>query len=102
LSPIEGTYPLPSNAVFVEPGQEPGPLKARRLLPDGAAWEVVDDFRYIMLWDTLTVHPVPNKLALGELPPQGMTHLAPPPYDQQKHERPAWDARLNVWIAISD
>jgi hypothetical protein len=102
LSPIEGTYPLPSNAVLVEPGPEPGPLKARRLLPDGSAWEVVDDFRYIMLRDTSTARPVPNTLALGDQPPAGITHLTQPIYSPQDCRCAVWDGQLNVWIAAPD
>lgn len=102
LSPLEGAYPLPSNAVFVEPGPEPGPLKTRRLLPDGSAWEVVDDFRYIMLWDTLTALPVPNRLMLGETSSAGVTHLAPPIYDPQECKCAVWDKHLSAWTAAPD
>jgi hypothetical protein len=102
LSPLEGTYPLPSNAVFVEPGLDPGPCKTRRLTQDGNAWEVVDDFRYIMLWDTSTAHPVPNVLALGEAPAANVTHLAPPTYDVQDCKCSVWDTETNAWIAVPD
>jgi len=102
LSPLEGSYPLPSNAVFVEPGPEPGPLKARRLLPDGSAWEVVDDFRYIMLWETSTARPVANALALGETPPVGTTHLMPPIYDAKECQCAVWEEHLNAWVAAPD
>lgn len=102
LSPLEGTYPLPSNAVLVEPGPEPGPLKARRLLPDGSAWEVVDDFRYMMLWDTSSARPVPNALTLGEVPQVGMTHIPPPSYDPQACKLVTWDDQLRTWISVPD
>ncbi|GLQ93454.1 phage tail protein [Dyella acidisoli] len=102
LAPLEGTYPLPNNAVFVEPGADPGLQKARRLTQDGNAWEVVDDFRFIMLWDTSTAHPMPNTLTLGEMPPQGVTHLPPPAYGVQDYKCPAWDAEANAWIAAPD
>lgn len=102
LSPLEGTYPLPSNAVFVEPGVDPGPWKARRLMQDGSTWEVVDDFRYIMLWDIATATPVPNALALGETPSVSTTHLAPPTFDAQDCTCAVWDAKANAWIAAPD
>lgn len=102
LSPLEGTYPLPSNVVFVEPGPDPGPRKARRLKQDGSAWEVIDDFRYIMLWDTSTAQPVSNALALGETPPAGTTHLPPPTFEVRDHKCAAWDTDLHAWIAAPD
>ena len=102
LSPLEGTYPLPNNATFVEPGPNPGPLKARRLMQDGSAWEVVDDFRYIMLWDTSTAQPMPNALALGEAPPVDVTHLAPPTFEAKDCKCAAWDTDKHAWIAAPD
>jgi hypothetical protein len=102
LSPLESIYPLPSNAVFVQPGADPGPQKARRLTQDGSAWEVVDDFRYIMLWDKATARPVPNTLTLGEALPVSVTHLAPPTYDAQDCKCSIWDIETNAWIAVPD
>jgi hypothetical protein len=102
LSPLEGIYPLPPNAVFAEPGSNPGPLKAQRLAADGSAWEVVDDFRYIMLWDTKTVLPIPNPLSLGETPPVGVTHLTPPVYDPQDCKCAVWDEHQGTWTTAPD
>jgi hypothetical protein len=102
LSPLEGTYPLPSNAVFVEPGPDPGPRKTRRLSLDGTRWDVVDDFRYIMLWDTATAQPIPNALALGETPPAGTTHLAPPRFEANDYQCATWGAEANAWVAAPD
>jgi hypothetical protein len=102
LSPLEGTYPLPSNAVFVEPGSDPGPRKARRLSQDGTRWDVVDDYRYIMLWDTVTAQPIPNALALGETPSAGTTHLAPPRFEANDYKCAAWDVGTNSWNAAPD
>ena len=102
LSPLEGIYPLPSNAVVVEPGPDPGLLKTWRLLPDGSAWEVVDDFRYIMMWDTSTAYPVPNTLALGEPPSIGTTHRIPPRFEPHECKCPAWDEHLKAWAVVPD
>ncbi|HKT28759.1 phage tail protein [Dyella sp.] len=102
LSPLEGTYPLPSNATFVEPGSNPGPLKARRLAQDGSTWEAVDDFRYIMLWDTKTALPVPNTLALGNMLPPGITCITPPTYSSQDCKCAAWDEGQGAWVAAPD
>ena len=102
LSPLEGIYPLPNNAVFVEPEAPPGVRKALRLVADGSRWEIVDDFRYIMLWDTSTARPVANTLSLGERLPAGVTHLTPPAYDPKECKCPVWDEHLDAWIAVPD
>lgn len=102
LSPLEGTYPLPSNAIFVEPGPAPGPLKTHRLTQDGGTWEVVDDFRYIMLWDTSTARPVPNTLMLGGKPPSSLTHIAPPLCDPKDRTHSVWDPLTNTWTIAPD
>jgi hypothetical protein len=102
LSPLEGFYPLPSNATFAQPGADPGPRKTRRLSQHGTDWEVVDDFRYIMLWDTSTALPVPNTLTLGEMPPPGLTHVAPPGNDLKDGVHPVWDELSNMWTVVPD
>jgi len=102
LSPLEGAYPLPFNATFADPGEDPGPQKTRRLLPDGSAWEVVDDFRFIGLWNTATTNAVPNDLALGDKLPDGVTNKAPALYGQFDRKANEWDASVTDWRAIPD
>jgi hypothetical protein len=102
LSPLEGIYPLPFNATFADPGEDPGPQKTRRLLPDGSAWEVVDDFRFVCLWNTATLAVVPNFVALGDKLPDGVTNKAPTLYGQLDHTANEWDASANDWRAVPD
>jgi hypothetical protein len=102
LSPLEETYPLPSNATFVDPGSDPGPHKTRRLVQDGTGWDVVDDYRYIMLWDTTTAQPLPNTLALGEVPSTSVTHLAPPGYALDECRCSVWDDAAQAWSVAPD
>ena len=99
---FDGTYPLPVNATFAEPGEDPGPQKKARLLPDGSAWEIVDDFRRGGLWDTATAMHIPNTLALGEHPPKGMTAVPPPLYGPSDRKAAFWNASTNAWDSVSD
>ena len=52
---------------------------ARNLRLDAArqAWELVPDYRGVMLWDTGTATPLPNRLLLGDDLPEGVTVLPP-------------------------
>jgi hypothetical protein len=102
LSPLEGIYPLPFNATFADLGEDPGPQKTRRLVPDGSAWEVVSDYRFIGLWSTETATPVPNTLALGESLPAGVTTKAPIYFRQSDHKANQWDSEAGEWVVVPD
>lgn len=97
LAPIEGVYFLPENVVEVAPTAVPGPNQKHRLNAAGDAWEVVADFRRVMLWDTATVRPVLNTLQLGELPPVGVTAVQPAMYDERMPLRNVWGAKAKAW-----
>lgn len=97
LSPIEQVYYLPNNVVEVEPPKNLGRNQAARLNDAGDAWEVVNDYRRVMLYDTSTARPVPNSLQLGDLPAKGVTAAAPAQYSDHMPLRSVWDPGAGVW-----
>lgn len=102
LAPIEGKYFLPENVVDVSPI---GTLRARekfRLNAEGDAWEIVNDFRRVMLYATATGRIVPNALALGDALPVGVTAEPPPIHSDQEPIRVVWDSKASAWREESD
>lgn len=97
LSPIEGEYFLPANVVIAAPSGTLGPRQAFRLNTAGDAWEVVDDFRRVMLYNTETGRIVPNTLALGDALPAGITADPPPIHSDQEPIRVVWDSQARAW-----
>lgn len=73
LSELEGRYPLPPNTVATVPAPPAGLYQRHRLSPTSASWELVPDYRGVMLYSTDTAAPVANTLALGDALPQGYT-----------------------------
>lgn len=102
LSPLEATYFLPRNVVAIAPPEPLGANERARLNADGSAWEIVPDFRRVMLWDTATCTPMANTLALGERVPEGATAEAPPVH---RHDTPltnVWDSDARAWRPLPD
>jgi len=97
LSPIEGEYFLPSNVVIVAPSGDLGPNQAFRLNASGDAWDVVADYRRVMLYDIATARVVPNMLAFGDALPVGVTAVPPPIHSEQAPLRNVWDANAGAW-----
>jgi hypothetical protein len=97
LSPLEGTYYLPRNVVEVAPPSDVGAHARARLNGDSTAWDVVPDYRRVMLWDTATCRPVPNTLALGDALPEGVTADAPPILSSDTPLRNVWDSDARAW-----
>jgi hypothetical protein len=97
LSPLEGTYYLPRNVVAIAPPIDVGAHARARLHEDGAAWEIVPDFRRVMLWETATCRPVPNTLALGDVLPEGVTADAPPILSSDAPLMNVWDHNARAW-----
>jgi hypothetical protein len=97
LSPLEGTYYLPRNVVEVAPPSDVGAHARARLNSDGTTWDVVPDFRRVMLWETATCRPVPNTLALGDALPDGVTAEAPPILSSDAPLMNVWDSDARAW-----
>lgn len=102
LSPLEGTYFLPRNVVDIAPPVITEPHRRARLNDEGTAWEIVPDFRRVMLWDTTTTLPVANTLALGDTLPDGITADAPPIVSAQEPLTNVWDREAQAWCQVPD
>lgn len=102
LSSQDGTYSLPENTVECVPGDDAGLFKTFRLLPSMEGWEPVPDYRRVMLYDTATAQPVPNRLALGEELPDTVTTTQPIAFSPFDYKRNQWDANARTWRAIPD
>lgn len=102
LSPLEATYYLPRNVVEVAPPMDLGIHERARLNVDVSAWEVVPDFRRVMLWDTATCTPIANVLALGERVPDGATAEAPPILSHDTPLTNVWDSNAKMWRQLPD
>lgn len=98
----DGAWHLPEGTVEVAPAQDPGQCQALRLADDGGRWELVIDFRNRMLWDTATAMPVPNRLALGEPLPSGVTLAEPFRLDGTTPQCNAWDVGRGEWTLQPD
>lgn len=70
LSPLEATYFLPRNVVAIAPPEPLGANERARLNADGSAWEVVPDFRRVMLWETPPVRRSPTPLPSASVCPR--------------------------------
>lgn len=97
LSPLEATYFLPRNVVAIAPPTALGTHECARLNVDGTAWEVVPDFRRVMLWDTATCTPIANTLALGDALPAGVTAEPPPVLRSDAPLTNVWDDNAQAW-----
>lgn len=98
----DGAWHLPDRTVDVAPSQSPGECQALRLSDDGKRWHVVADYRNRMLWDTRTAMPVPNRLALGEGLPKGLTLAEPFRLDGTTPQCNAWDDDQRQWVLHPD
>ncbi|TGR41842.1 hypothetical protein EN794_039395 [Mesorhizobium sp. M00.F.Ca.ET.151.01.1.1] len=98
----DGSCPLPYNTVDFPPTEPLGPHQTWRINEARSAWEVVDDFRDVMLWDTATGYPVANRLALDERPPVGTTTLPPLPIASGQRLSNRWDAQRGAWELVPD
>jgi len=102
LSPLEGTYYLPRNVVAIAPPSIVDPHRRARLNDDGTAWDIVPDFRRVMLWDTATGLPVANALALGDTLPDSVTADAPPVFSAHEPLQNVWDRAALAWRQVPD
>ena len=102
LSPLEATYFLPRNVVAIAPPTNLGTHERARLNADGTAWEVVPEFRRVMLWDTATCTPIANTLALGDALPAGVTAEPPPVLRSDAPLTNVWDDAAGVWRQLPD
>jgi hypothetical protein len=102
LSPLEAAYFLPRNVVAIAPPAHLGSHERARLSVDGTAWEVVPDFRRVMLWDTTTCTPVANTLALGDALPANVTAEPPPILRSEMPLTNVWDDDVRTWRQLPD
>jgi len=98
----DGAWHLPDFTVDVAPLQPAAECQALRLSDDGKRWEVVSDYRNRMLWATSTAMPVPNRLALGDPLPEGVTLAEPVRLDGTTPQCNAWDPGRDEWILLPD
>ncbi|QTK47160.1 hypothetical protein [Xanthomonas euvesicatoria] len=102
LSELEGRYPLPPNTVAIAPAPPAGLYQRHRLSPTSGAWELVPDYRGVMLYSTDTATPVANTLALGDALPQGYTTSQPIAFLPSDYRRNVWDDARASWRADPD
>jgi hypothetical protein len=102
LSPLEATYYLPRNVVVMPPPSDLDANQRARRNADHTVWEVVPDFRRCMLWDTDTCTPIPNTLALGDMPPDHATAEAPPVLSDRTPLMNIWDSDTRAWRQLPD
>lgn len=102
LSPMDGTYPLPPATVDFAPGNEAGLFKRHRLTVSLDAWEMIADYRGVMLYDKATARPVPNTLTLGDSLPDKVTTSQPIAFTAIDYKRNEWDETASTWRAIPD
>ncbi|WP_285310338.1 hypothetical protein [Stenotrophomonas maltophilia group sp. Smal32] len=98
----DGAWYLPDHTVDVAPKRTAGEFQALRLSEDGKRWDVVADYRNRMLWDTRTAMPVPNRLALGDKVPKGVTLAEPFRLDGTTAQCNAWDDGQGLWVLQPD
>lgn len=102
LSELEGRYPLPPNTVSTAPAAPAGLYQRHRLSPAKGTWEVVPDYRGVMLYSTDTATPVANTLALGDALPLGCTTSQPIAFLPGDFRRNVWDDARASWRADPD
>ncbi|PPV04923.1 hypothetical protein XBLMG947_3890 [Xanthomonas bromi] len=102
LSELEGRYPLPPNTVANAPTPPAGLYQRHRLSPLSGTWELVPDYRGVMLYSTATAAPIANTLALGDALPQGCTTSQPITFLPSDYRRNVWDALRASWRADPD
>jgi hypothetical protein len=98
----DGACPLPDCTVDFPPAMNHGVHQAWRINAQRKAWEVVSDYRGVMLWDKASVQPVANLLGLGELPGQDVTVIPPIAVEPGRPVRNRWDYTLNAWVLEPD
>lgn len=91
----DGSCPLPHNTVDFPPHGKIEQHETWRINAERTAWDIVPDYRGVMLWDKATAAPVLNELSLAEIPPDTCTLLSPIPIS------PA-DPAMNVWCVEED
>ncbi|ASK99956.1 phage tail protein [Xanthomonas citri] len=102
LSELEGRYPLPPNTVATAPGRLSGLYQRHRLSPASGTWELVPDYRGVMLYSTDTAAPIANTLALGDALPAGCTTSQPIAFLPSDFRRNVWDDARASWRADPD
>ncbi|MBB6259332.1 hypothetical protein FHT05_003971 [Xanthomonas arboricola] len=102
LSELEGRYPLPPNTVAVAPAQPAGLYQRHRIAAQLGTWEVVPDYRSVMLYSTDTATPIANTLALGDTLPVGCTTSQPIAFLPTDYRRNVWDHERATWRAEPD
>lgn len=98
----DGSCPLPHNAVNFPPAEPIGPQQTWRINDARSAWEVVDDFRGVMLYAKATGLPVPNVMALGNALSDDLTTSRPVAIGSNEPLCNQWDASIGAWRLVPD
>lgn len=99
---LDRTYALPANVIEAQPPKDLKPYTYPRRNERGDGWDVVSDYRGIMLWNKTTARPVPNTLKLGDPLPESLTVIKPPTFAPDEHKAPKWDSQAQAWGTIPD
>jgi hypothetical protein len=99
---LDKTYALPSNVIEAQPPKELKPYTWPRRNVQGDDWDLVPDYRSVMLWDKTTARPVPNNLKLGDRLPASLTVMTPPTFAPDEHKAPSWDSQTQTWTSEPD
>ncbi|QBN30930.1 phage tail protein [Xanthomonas oryzae pv. oryzae] len=102
LSELEGRYPLPPNTFATAPTPPAGLYERHRLSSLSGMWELVADYRGVMLYSIDSAAPIANTLALGDALPQGCTTSQPMAFLPSDYRRNVWDATRRSWRADPD
>lgn len=98
----DGSCPMPNHTVDFPPIDKAGQHQAWRINADRTQWETVADFRGVMLWDKATGMPVPNLLALADLPPPTVTVQPPQVIAPGQPAANRWNHALDAWELVPD
>lgn len=98
----DGRIPLPDNTVDFPPAQKLARNQVWRINELHTEWDVVPDYRGVMLWNKTSGQPAPNTLALGDYPPQAVTDLPPLTIAAGVPAANRWSNLLCAWELVPD
>ncbi|MGC0151880.1 phage tail assembly chaperone [Chromobacterium vaccinii] len=99
LSPLDGVYPLPADAVIFAPDGVLPEWHSFRLAADGTRWESVPDYRVAVVWDINTQQPT-TPPDFGVPLPETSTLI--PPLSPLPAKVVRWDVEGAGWVYRPD
>lgn len=102
LSPETGTYPLPAHTTLVAPEGSRMLFQRHRYNTGTGKWELVDDYRFVLLYGKATAQVVANTLQLGDALPDDVTTCAPISVQAGDFQVNMWDGIRNAWALTPD